>query len=258
MSWVLTFCSLTRSTSRSAKKPACADSWPAGWMVCSSRRSIGLGTRRPIYADLAARKVPTIVLGHLAPFCNHFPNVETDDVQSAYQVTQHLLKLGHRRIAFLAGPPATPWTQERFEGYRRALREAGMDVDDKLVFQSGRTIEDGVKAATQMLNESCDATAVQAINDLVAAGCANTFLNQGLRIPEDISVTGFGNTLLSEHFRVPLTTTRQPKYRLGVAAVEAMQQLLRGQTPESRRLPADLRTRASSGIAPATPMLKRV
>ena len=212
----------------------------------------------PIYQELAARKVPTVLLGHTAPFCNQFLNVECDDLLASYFVTQHLLKLGHKRIAFVAGPSATPWTQERFEGYRRALREAGTEVDDNLVFQAGRSVEEGAKAAAQMINESCDATAVQAVNDLVAAGCAETFLQQGLKVPQDISVAGFGNTLVGEHFRVPLTTIRQPKHRLGMAAVDVMQQLLRGGRAESKRLPAELIVRDSTGAPPGAPALKRL
>ena len=217
-----------------------------------------MAAEAPIYQELAARRIPTVLLGHAAPFCNQFVNVETDDLLASYAVTKHLLKLGHKRIAFFAGPLATPWTQERFEGYRRALREAGLDVDDRLVFQAGRTIEDGAKAALQMINESSDATAVQAVNDVVAVGCAEALLSQGLKIPEDISVAGFGNILLGAHFRVPLTTTRQPKFRLGSAAVDAMQELLRGQRPESKRLPADLIVRASTGTPPATSRLKQL
>jgi DNA-binding LacI/PurR family transcriptional regulator len=211
-----------------------------------------MSTEARIYQELLARRVPTVLLGHTASFCSQFVNVETDDVLASYSATQYLLKLGHRRIAFLAGPSSVPWTQERFEGYRRALREAGLDVDDKLVFQAGRTIEDGANAALQMINEASDATAIQAVNDLVAVGCAQELLKQGLRIPQDISIVGFGNILLSEHFRVPLTTVRQPKYRLGSAAVDSMLQLLRGQRPEPRRLPAELIVRSSSGIPPAT------
>ena len=212
----------------------------------------------PIYQELAARGIPTVLLGHTAPFCNQFVNVEADDLLASYAVTRHLLKLGHKRIAFLAGPLATPWHQERFEGYRRALREVGLDVDDRLVFQAGRTIEDGAKAALQMINEGCDATAVQAINDVVAVGCGETLLGQGLKIPEDISLTGFGNILLGEHFRVPLTTTHQPKFRLGSAAMDAMQALLRGQRPETKRLSAELIVRASSGTAPVTSCLRQL
>ena len=217
-----------------------------------------MAAEAPIYQELVNRRIPTVLLGHAAPFCNQFANVETDDLLASYAVTQHLLKLGHKRIAFFAGPLTTPWTQERFEGHRRALREAGLDVDDRLVFQAGRTIEDGAKAASQMINESCDATAIQAINDVVAVGCAETLLSHGLKIPENISVAGFGNILLGEHFRVPLTTTHQPKFRLGSAAVDAMQALLRGHRPESKRLPAELIVRASTGTAPATSRLRQL
>lgn len=213
----------------------------------------------PIYQELLARQIPTVLLGHTAPFCSQFVNVEADDLQAGYSVTQHFLKLGHKRIAFLSGPAATPWNQERFEGYRRALREAGLDVDDRLVFHAGRTMEEGAKAAMQMINEGCEATAIQAVNDLVAAGCAETLLHQKLTIPGDVSIAGFGNTLLSEYFLVPLTTVNQPKHRLGLAAMEAMVQLLKkGQRPESRRLNTELIVRASSGTPPATPALKRL
>lgn len=211
-----------------------------------------------VYQELLARKVPTVILGHTAPFCSQFPHVETDDSMAAFTVAQHLLQLGHERIAFLAGPPTTPWTRERFEGYRRALRQAGLEVDEKLIFQAGETIEDGAKAAMQMINEGSDATAVQAVNDLVAAGCAEVLLKQCINIPKDISIAGFGNSLLGEHFRVPLTSTGQPKHRLGLAAVDLMTQILRGQQPEPKRLPAQLIVRESSGTAPATSALGRL
>src|SRR6185503_17968329 len=112
------------------------------------------------------------------------------------------------------------------EGYRQALREFGLDVDDKLVFQAGRSVEDGAAATLQMINEAPEVTAVQTVNDRVAVGCVETLLKQGIKVPDDISVAGFGNVLLSQHFRIPLTTIRQPKYRLGAAAMEVMQQLL--------------------------------
>ena len=204
-----------------------------------------------IYQELLNRRTPTVLLGPPAKFCSQFVSVQVDDLLASYAATRHLLELGHKRIAFLAGPLAAPWSQERFEGYRRALREAGSDVDDRLVFQAGSTVEDGAKAALQMLNESCNATAVQAANDLIAIGCGDTLLNQGVRIPQSMSIVGFGNMLASEFFRVPLTTIRQPKYRLGTAAIDVMIQILRGQRVESKRLPAELVVRSSTAAPPA-------
>lgn len=204
----------------------------------------------PIYEELRRRGTPVVLLGPRAPFCQGFVNVETDDSTASYTATQHLLELGHRRIAYLAGPAAVPSAQERIEGYRRALREASIEIDDRLIFNAGSTIEEGEKAALQLLNEAPGATAVQAVNDMVAIGAANVFLNQGLQIPRDLSMVGFGNILVAEHFRVPLTTIRQPKLRLGSAAMDSMVRLMRGETPASKRLPAEIIVRASTGRPP--------
>jgi LacI family transcriptional regulator len=199
-----------------------------------------------IYQEIVVRKVPSVLLGSPAPFCKNFISMEVEEVAASHNITKHLLDLGHKKIAYLSGPPAAPWAHERFEGYRRAYREAGVEVDDKLVFAAGSTLEDGAKAALQMLNEGCHPTAVQAVSDLVAIGCAESLLQQGLKIPGDISIAGYGNILAAEFYRVPLTTVSQPKYRLGIAAMETMMNLIRGEKAASRRLPAELVLRQST------------
>ncbi len=209
-----------------------------------------LGPSAPIYQELAQRRTPTIILGQRAPFCSQFINVEADDLQSSFLLTKHLLELGHKKIAFLCGPISSPWAQERLEGYRRALRESNIEADDRLIFTAGTTIEEGEKAALQLMHEGVEITAVQAVSDLVAIGAANIFLNQGIKIPKDLSIAGYGNILMSEHYRVPLTTVRQPKMRLGAAAMGSMQQLLKGEQPEPLRLSAEIIVRGSTGAPP--------
>ncbi len=204
-----------------------------------------------IYDELKKQKTPTVILGHRALFCSDFPNVETDDIVASQSATEHLLELGHRRIACLTGPPFAPWAQERYEGYRRALQEHHIDLDENLIFQAGSTIEEGASAALQMIDEDSGATALIAANDLVAIGTASTLLDQGVKIPENISVVGFGNTLTAEHFRVPLTTVSQPKYRRGTAAIESMEQLLAGEVASFKRLTAELVVRKSTSAPPA-------
>jgi LacI family transcriptional regulator len=206
-----------------------------------------------IYQEIVARKTPTVLLGAPAPFCKNFPSIEVEELAASYNVTKHLLALGHKKIAYLTGPPAAPWAHERFEGYRRAHREAGLEVDDKLVFQAGSTIEDGAKATLQMLNESCHPTAIQAVSDLVAIGCAETLLQQGINIPDDISLAGFGNILAAEFYRVPLTTVSQPKFRLGIAAMESLMNLIHGEPVQTKRLAAELVERRST--APPKPQV---
>ena len=204
----------------------------------------------PIYEELLQRAVPTVILGQRAPFCGKFVSVETDDVAASMNLTRHLVDLGHRRIAFFCGPQFNPWAAERFEGYRRALREARLEVDDRLIFNAGSTIEEGAKATLEMLNESVRPTAIIAVNDMVAVGAGDVLLNQGVSIPGEMSLVGFGNVLTSEYFRVPLTTVRQPKMRLGTAAVDSMTRLMRGERPAPKRLPAEIVVRASSGPPP--------
>lgn len=210
-----------------------------------------LGPSAPIYDELLASGTPTVILGQRAPFCASFPGIETDDILGSMAATEHLIGLGHRRIAFFAGPSAAVWAQERLEGHKRALRDAGLEPDEALFFNAGGTIEEGEKAALQMLNEGARPTAIQVSNDMSAVGAATLLLKQGMRIPQDISIAGFGDILLSQFFAVPLTTVRQPKFRIGVGAVEMMRKLLKREPVESRRLPTDLLVRASTGPAPA-------
>ena len=97
------------------------------------------------------------------------------------------------------------------------------------------------------LEEKTKATAVQTVNDLVAIGAANVFLDQGLKIPEEISIAGFGNILTSEHYRVPLTTIRQPKFRMGMAAFDTMLKLINKEKSEPQRMVGDILVRQSTG-----------
>jgi LacI family transcriptional regulator len=205
-----------------------------------------LAPSAPVYQELAQNKTPVVIWGHKAPFCGPFPSVETEDLLGAYAATQHLLSLGHRKIAYFAGPNVAPWNQERLDGYRRALRESQIEVDENLIFTAGTSIEEGESAALQMLNEGIRPTAIQACNDMVAIGAASLFLKQGLKIPDDISIVGFGNILLCEHFCVPLTTVHQPKFRIGEAAMESMRHLLKREAVDSKRLPTNLQIRQST------------
>jgi DNA-binding LacI/PurR family transcriptional regulator len=200
-----------------------------------------------VYDELFESHVPVVILGQKAQFCSAFSSVESEDVLGSYSATNHLLQLCHRRIAFFAGSTLSPWSQERLEGYKRAFREASVEIDEALIFNAGSTIEDGEKASLQLLNEGVKPTAIQAANDLVAIGAASILIKQGFKIPEQISVVGFGNVLLGEYFSVPLTTVRQPKFRLGVAAMEMFRKLLKHEPVDSKRLPAELIIRQSTG-----------
>ncbi len=129
------------------------------------------------------------------------------------------------------------------------LRENGIEEDPELVFNAGTTIAEGAQAAEHFLVEKTNATAVQTVNDLVAIGAANVFLDLGIKIPEELSIAGFGNILTSEHYRVPLTTIRQPKFRMGMAAFNTMLKLIHGERPEQERMVGEVLVRQSTGPA---------
>jgi LacI family transcriptional regulator len=205
-----------------------------------------LGSRPGIYAELSRLGIPVVVLGVAPDFCNGFAQVSTDEVGASREITEHLLSLGHRRIAYLAGRTVSPSAQARLDGHRRALREAGIELDDRLIFQAGSTTEDGSRAALELIQESPGVTAIQAVNDLVAIGALSGLISQGIRVPDDVSVAGFGNILTAENARVPLTTVREPKFRLGMAAMDVMQKLLRSEPFENLTLRAELLVRRST------------
>ncbi len=117
-------------------------------------------------------------------------------------------------------------------------------------FSADTDIEDGARAALRLIKEGLRPTAIQAVNDLVAIGAAEVLQRQGWRILTDLSSAGFGNILPGEYYRVPLTTVRQPKYRLGAAAMDLMLALLRGEPAENRRLPGELEVCASTAPPP--------
>ncbi len=210
-----------------------------------------------VWEELLKSGTPAVLLGPGAPFCAGFPGVETDDALAGYLVAQHLIRLGHKRIAFFAGPPAAPWAQELFAGYRRALREANLPLDDRLVFSAGVRLEDGQRSAAQMLSEGAAPTAIQTVSDQAALGVATVLWERGLRIPEDVSLAGYGDLYPAEWMRVSLTTVRLPRSALAAAAAEAMERWLGGEKVETRRLPGELCIRGSTARPTRAPRATR-
>ena len=156
----------------------------SGWTLHLARLSAGTSCAH--LQGISKHQTPCVILGHRAPFCEEFAHVETDSLNASWEATRHLIGLGHRKIAFFSGPLAAPWAKDRLEGYRLGLREAHIPWDDQLVFQAGGTVEEGQHAAEQFLAEHTEATAIQAVNDLVAIGAAGRLIEKGIPIPDHI------------------------------------------------------------------------
>ena len=146
-----------------------------------------------------------------------------DDRHGAKQLTEHLLELGHRQIAFLGNVRGRRLTQERLSGYREALFEADLMVPGEYVaMASSGEPTGGAEGMRSLLDRELPPTAVVCYNDMMAFGAMQVIRESGLTVPADLSVVGFDNIELSAYFSPALTTFHQPKYQLGSEAAHMM------------------------------------
>ncbi|GER07952.1 LacI family transcriptional regulator [Iodidimonas muriae] len=148
--------------------------------------------------------------------------VSINDRQAAFDMTEYLLELGHRRIGFVQGHPRHGTSRLREEGYRAALERYGLEVEPALLSQGWYTLESGIEAARALLRADARPTAIFASNDDMAAGVIQEALRRGLRVPEDLSVAGFDDVPIARMLSPRLTTIRQPVQAMGKRATELL------------------------------------
>jgi LacI family transcriptional regulator len=166
-----------------------------------------------------------------------FDVVLTDNVQGGELATRHLLELGHRRIACVAGPLTLALSVERVAGYRKALLEYDIPVDEALAVEGDFQFESGYRATRQLLEMDSPPSAIFACNDLMAIGAISAGIESGRRLPDDLSVIGFDDLRLASFANPPLTTIVQSKYEMGVMATEMLLERMHDQgMPRRRRL----------------------
>lgn len=173
------------------------------------------------------------------------PNqIVPDNFKGGYDMTAHLLSLGHRRIAYISGDAGTV-DHIRELGYRRAMKEAGLGVQ---LFEGQYTFESGVQWADHILTDHPQVTAIFAANDLVAAGCLRAALQRGRCVPGDIAIAGFDGTHHSAICTPPITTARLPLAQIGQTAAERLIGIIEGPglPPEHLTLPIELIIRSST------------
>jgi LacI family transcriptional regulator len=183
----------------------------------------------------------------LSPDKEGEPFLSTDNHGGAEAMTRHLLDLGHRTIGFIEGPPAFPPSTERLEGYRSALRAAGIEPDDGLVGSGYFTENGGARAAAALLRSRPDVTALFAANDQMALGALRELKRRDLDVPGDVSLAGFDDIRIATYLHPSLTTVRVPMYELGREGFFVALRILDGEHPSTRRLPVDLQVRESTG-----------
>ncbi len=155
-------------------------------------------------------------------------SVRVDNVDGAFQATQHLIDLGHRKIAYLGDSLGLYSDAERYEGFRNALREAGLKAEKRFVVRGNGKPEGARIAAVQLLAMRDNPTAIVCYNDMSALGVFQEAESRGIHIPHDLSVTGFDDIFFAPYLRPALTTVRQPKRELGYRAAEILLSLIGG------------------------------
>jgi LacI family transcriptional regulator len=181
----------------------------------------GPRTDDPLLARLADENMPLIVHGQFDG-CR-FPCVDVDNRAGAHQAVSHLLGLGHGRIGFIANAPlAYAGVQARLEGYREAVRDHGLAIDEALLHIAEFLPGEGFAAMEALLSLPEPPTAVFAASDVVALGAMCAIQSAGLRIPHDMAVVGFDDTFLAAYTQPSLTTMRVPAYGLGWTAAELL------------------------------------
>ena len=156
-----------------------------------------------------------------------------DNYYGSYTVTQHLIELGHKHIACVASKYDIEDAYERIRGYRDALLESGLDPDEITIERAEPNEEGGEQAIQDLLGRGMPFTAVVAYNDAMATGIISVLIDNGFRVPEDVSVVGFDDVIFARFSRPKLTTMRYPISMMATKATQMALQLATGEAPET-------------------------
>ena len=157
-----------------------------------------------------------------------YDTVVSNGREGAKKMTEHLLRLGYRRIVIVAGPPTISTAQERVEGYCQALKEKKVPVDESLIVRDTYRENSGYESVKQLLKQEQRPEAIFAGNNFIAVGALHAIRELGLRIPEDVALAGFDDIPQGTLISPALTVVSQPAYEMGVAAAESLISRLSG------------------------------
>ena len=179
------------------------------------------GIEEPLLEDLAERRIP-LVFVDIGPERPGISILKIDYQHGIREGVQHLAALGHRNIAFVAGPLELHSAQSRLTAFKKSLQECGISAERKWIVEGEHTMEGGMEAADRLLASKPLPTAIMCSNDMSAIGVLHKMYRAGLQVPRDISVIGFDDVRLAETAIPPLTSIRMSRVDLARAAVSAL------------------------------------
>ncbi|MGG3449812.1 LacI family DNA-binding transcriptional regulator [Domibacillus aminovorans] len=178
----------------------------------------------PILEHLLKRKFPFVMIGKPATHIDEIMYVDNDNVKAARDMTQYLLSIGHKRIAYVGGNPKFEVHKDREQGYREALQISG--IQETIIFQTSATRESGKELVDKLLKMEKRPTAILTTDELKCMSILSALYAESLRVPDDISITTFMDSLISELSSPPLTTMDIHPFQLGYEAAKTLVELL--------------------------------
>ncbi len=202
----------------------------------------------PIMNFLIKEKFPFVVVGKPYKKESQITYVDNDNVQASKKVTEHLIELGHQRIAFLGGTTDLVVTTDRLDGYKQALKSADIPFDEKLIIHDEFLRSSGRKAVEKLFSLNEPPTAILAVDDMMSLGVINMLEELGIECPADVSITSFNNLYLSEITRPPLTTVDIQIYNLGIQSAKSLIERLKSKDEPVKRVivPFEIKYRNST------------
>jgi LacI family transcriptional regulator len=192
-------------------------------------------------------QIPLVVVARRLPNLEQYC-LYIDNFQAAYKATQHLIELGHRRIAHISGRSDHPDAINRLQGYKKALEDAGIEPLDELVVEGTFRRQSGVLAMDTLLSRGISFSAIFAANDQMAYGARLSLYRRGIRVPENLSLVGFDDESAAAFMLPPLTTVKQPAVELGMTAAQVILNRLNDEPVSIPVLKAELVVRESTAI----------
>lgn len=199
--------------------------------------------------DLKRYGLPTVFIDFY-PDHNSYPVVIIDNVNGGFIATKHLLELNHKNISFIGGDISHPSIKDRFIGYKTAMEEASVAVNQDMyvIDEEEPTRQNGYNAAKKLLYKNRDVTAIFSCNDAMAIGVMQFLKENKIRVPEDISVIGFDNVEADLSLDPPLSSIQISKTDMGIEAMHLMYDILNSETKTSKKVlvPVELIKRKST------------
>ncbi len=232
-----------------------AHDWVAEQRSSGAVGLIGLAVAMPdaVLTAAADLEMPVVSIDPIDTADARVVSIGSTNWAGGRSATEHVIGLGHRRIAWIGGPASSAPSVERFHGYRAALEAAAVASDPALIHHAAFSVEAGFRRGRDLLASDAPPTAVVAGNDEIAIGVMAAAEEAGVAVPRDLSVTGFDDTPQTEWTTPSLTSVRQPLAGMGRMAVETVLGMAEGVQPASRhlQLATTLSVRGSTGPAPS-------